>query len=69
MMTNPLETAIKLLGSQSALAAKLKIKPQAVQQWRYIPESRALEIEKITGGKIGARAVLEFAAQRAKSKS
>lgn len=61
-MENPLEVAKSLFGSQSAIAAKLNIKPQAVQQWEYIPESRALEFEQLTEGKIAARDILEYAA-------
>lgn len=68
-MENPLDLAEKIFGSQSAIAAKLSIKPQAVQQWKFIPESRALEFEKLTAGKIKAREVLEYAARFRKARA
>lgn len=46
-MKNPLDKAIKTCGSQSALAEHLGIKPQAVQQWEFIPEHWALEVERV----------------------
>jgi DNA-binding transcriptional regulator YdaS (Cro superfamily) len=50
-----LNKAITIAGSQTKLAEKLKITPQAVQQWlvggRYVPVKRASEIERLTGVK------------------
>lgn len=46
---------IRYFGNQSILARKLEIKPQAVQQWisrGQIPIRRAIQIERITDGKI-----------------
>lgn len=60
-MKNPLDTAIELAGNQSLLANMYGIKPQAVQQWKFIPESRALETETLFKGKVSARAILEYA--------
>lgn len=60
-MENPLDIAVSITGSQSALAEKYGIKPQAVQQWKFIPESRALETEKLFPGQISALAILEYA--------
>lgn len=47
-----IEEAVDKLGSQSALARELGIKPQAVQQWvvkGYAPADRLVEIEALTG--------------------
>lgn len=44
--------AVLLAGSQSALARKLKIRPQAVQQWLdkgYVPVSRCNRISEMYG--------------------
>lgn len=51
----PIRRAAYLCGGQTALAAKLGVKPQAVQQWvakNHVPPSRAIEIEKATGGQV-----------------
>lgn len=53
----PIEMACELVGSQSALARKIGVKPQAVQKWvakKYTPIRRALAVEKATDGKIKA---------------
>ena len=52
---------IRYFGNQSILARKLEIKPQAVQQWisrGQIPLRRAIQIERITDGKIGMTEIL-----------
>lgn len=43
-------------GSQSELARRLAISPAAVTQWLVdgVPPGRAIEIEKMTGGKFKA---------------
>lgn len=44
--------AVSLAGGQSALAKKLGVKPQAVQQWvtaGRIPPLRVIAVEKLTG--------------------
>lgn len=43
-------------GSQSELARRLNISPAAVTQWLVdgVPPGRAIEIEKMTGGKFKA---------------
>lgn len=43
------ETAIKTAGGTAVLAKKLRISSQAISQWRRIPVTRVLEIERITG--------------------
>lgn len=61
-MDNPLDKAIELAGgTQAALAAKYGIKAQAVQQWPFIPEARALETERLFKGEISALDVLRYA--------
>lgn len=49
------------LGGISALAKKLQISRQAVQQWTIngIPPARAIEIEKITHGKFKASQLID----------
>lgn len=65
-IANPLDAVLGKF-TQSAVAARLGISPQAVQQWEYIPAKWALEIEHITDGEISARDVLEFIRSREKS--
>mgnify|MGYP001214907597 CR=1 FL=1 len=51
----PVEKAIEIIGSQTALARLLEIKPQSVQQWvksSKVPAERVLDIEKATNGKV-----------------
>tara|TARA_R110000744_G_C19287438_1_gene554299 strand:- start:8 stop:220 length:213 start_codon:yes stop_codon:yes gene_type:complete len=44
-------TAISHFGTQTALAARLNIKPPAVSAWKeVIPYGRALELERMTDG-------------------
>lgn len=45
----PLVRAIEALGSSQKLASELKIRPQAVSQWKRIPLSRVFDVEKATG--------------------
>ncbi|MAY41705.1 MULTISPECIES: helix-turn-helix domain-containing protein [unclassified Neptuniibacter] len=50
-----IKRAIKILGSQTALAEELGVTPQAVQQWEAsgtVPVKRVIEIEKATNGKV-----------------
>ena len=50
-------------GNQSILARKLGIKPQAVQQWiarDHLPIRRAIEIERITEGRIRLKDILHL---------
>lgn len=51
-MNTPIEKAVQVAGSQSALARTLGVTPQAVQQWvdaNRIPAHRCLAIENATG--------------------
>lgn len=41
--------AIEKMGTGEALAAALKITPQAVALWRNVPLARVFQIEKVTG--------------------
>lgn len=69
-MKNPLDTVRGICGTQSAIAERFGIFPQAVQQWKFIPETRALEAEKLFKGKVTAREILEYAAKaRAEQKA
>lgn len=54
-MNNPIEKAVAIVGSQTALAAKIGVRPQAVQQWvatGIAPVRRVIAIEQATGGKV-----------------
>lgn len=62
-MENPLDKAKTLAGTAGALAERYKVSPQAISQWKFIPETRALETEQLFGGEITAREVLEYAAE------
>jgi len=51
----PIRRAAYLCGGQTALAAILGVKPQAVQQWvakGHVPPSRAIQIEQATSGQV-----------------
>lgn len=51
-MNTPIEQAIKVAGSQSALARTLGVTPQAVQQWvaaNRLPAHHCLPVENTTG--------------------
>lgn len=55
MHKSGIEKAVHLVGSQSELARRLAISPQAVQQWvrsGRVPSERALAIERATGGAV-----------------
>jgi DNA-binding transcriptional regulator YdaS (Cro superfamily) len=50
-----LTIAIKLLGSQSAIAAALGVAPQVVNNWlrrRRVPADHCPAIERVTGGSV-----------------
>ncbi|KAF1008967.1 MAG: hypothetical protein GAK28_00599 [Luteibacter sp.] len=53
---NPIERAIKLLGTQTALANAIGASPQQVQQWlagtRPVPHERCPRIEVATEGQV-----------------
>ncbi len=54
-MTTALRIAIELLGSQAALARRVGIRPQAVQQWTVkgrVPAARCLSVEQATRGRV-----------------
>lgn len=44
-----LKKAIKKAGGQSALARKLGIRPQSVQQWKVVPFKRIKKVSAVTG--------------------
>ena len=47
------DAAIKHFGGASRLAEALKVKPASISQWgEEVPELRAYQIERITGGKL-----------------
>lgn len=53
--SSSISEVISYFGSQSELARKLGLSPQAVQHWigrGYIPIRRAVQIERLSGGKI-----------------
>lgn len=58
-MKTALERLLEIFVTQTAIAEALDITPQAVQQWEYIPAKHALEVERITDGKVTAKDVLE----------
>lgn len=43
------ERAAAAVGSKSALARRLGVKVQSIQQWHRIPAERVLQVEEITG--------------------
>ncbi|MHB1729613.1 MAG: Cro/CI family transcriptional regulator [Leptospirillum sp.] len=46
---------VNFFGNQSVLARALSIKPQSVQEWvstNHLPIRRAIQIERLTDGKI-----------------
>lgn len=52
---SPIEKAVKIVGSQTALAKHFQIEPQAVQQWissGRVPTKRVLGIEQLTNGEV-----------------
>lgn len=44
-----LKKAIKIAGGQSALARKLGISQQSIQQWVVVPVKRVKQVSEITG--------------------
>ena len=61
--TLSIKEIIAHFGNQSILARKLGIKPQAVQQWIFrdhLPIRRAIEIERITEGRIRLKDILHL---------
>lgn len=44
-----LKKAIKIAGGQSALARKLGISQQSIQQWVFVPLKRVKQVSEITG--------------------
>ena len=51
-MIDIVRKASEAVGSVTALALQLKIKPQAIHQWVRVPAERVLAIEKATGGAV-----------------
>jgi DNA-binding transcriptional regulator YdaS (Cro superfamily) len=54
-MQTPIQKAIKIAGSQSALARKIGVPPQYVQYWakkNRVPAERVIAIEKATDGEV-----------------
>jgi DNA-binding transcriptional regulator YdaS (Cro superfamily) len=53
MHVNPKELA-EAAGFKTVtdLAAALGIKPPSINQWRRVPAERAVQIEKVSGGKL-----------------
>jgi len=51
---NPVQTAVEILGSQAALAARLNVKQPTISEWsrgdRPVPLERCVEIETATNG-------------------
>lgn len=48
------EQAIEHFGSVAGLAEALKVRVQAVYQWKNVPAFRQLQLEKLTGGQLVA---------------
>lgn len=51
-MESPIEKAVRIAGSQSALARMVDVTPQAVQQWvvsRRVSHKKVIEVERFTG--------------------
>jgi DNA-binding transcriptional regulator YdaS (Cro superfamily) len=54
-MRTPIQKAVAVIGSQSALARLCGVKPQAVQKWVATgrpPAERVLQIEQVTKGQV-----------------
>lgn len=50
---NPIEKAVRVLGTQQALADVFGVKKQAVTKWRRrVPAERVLGIEQATNGEV-----------------
>ena len=53
--SNPVQRAVKACITQSALAEKVGVRPQAVQQWvasGRVPAKRVIAVERATGGRV-----------------
>lgn len=48
-MMTPLDRAIKAVGSSKELARRIGVTPQAVSQWKAVPPSRVLAVERASG--------------------
>ncbi|WP_339156750.1 transcriptional regulator [Sinorhizobium medicae] len=46
---NPLEKAIKSVGSSKELARRVGVSPQAISQWNKVPANRVLAVERASG--------------------
>lgn len=56
----PLEHAISICGSQTALAGALKVAPQVVNNWirrGSVPADRCPDIERVTAGEVRCEAL------------
>jgi DNA-binding transcriptional regulator YdaS (Cro superfamily) len=54
-METGIEKAVRLAGSQTALAQSLKVRPQAVQKWvsqGYVPGGRCRAVEQELDGSV-----------------
>ena len=54
-METGIEKAVRLIGSQTALAKALGVKPQAVQKWvaqGYVPSGRCRDVEREFDGAV-----------------
>ncbi len=47
-----LKRAVALAGGLTALARGLGISPQAISQWRQVPATRVLAVERATDGAV-----------------
>ncbi|MBA8820679.1 hypothetical protein BRY73_23935 [Ochrobactrum sp. P6BS-III] len=45
----PLDQAKKALGYSKDLARRLGVTPQAISQWKNVPASRVIAVERATG--------------------
>lgn len=52
MRDKALTKAIKFAGGTARLAAYLGLRSQAISQWNRCPPSRAIAVEKATGGRV-----------------
>ena len=56
MNANDLSDLVRYFGTKAAIAQALNIRPQAVYQWKgKVPPLRALELERLTQGRLVAR--------------
>lgn len=57
---NPLDAVIEIFKTRAAVAEAYGLRRQAVSQWDRIPPKHALKTERLTGGRVTARMVLEY---------